>query len=161
MIFRAGEVLEGCAVIFGGDDSEIDLHSAFGEDAGLGGALAEDAFDEREFDEGGGDGFAVGGIFEGADDIDVADGFAPAAETAGEFGAGDCGELAKGFKHRLADFEGCDDADSAGGLGAQGDALLDGFDFLFADAFEAVEYSLFNRGDEFFDAGDLSLFPEE
>ena len=47
MFFGAGEILQGGAEIFGGDDAEIDLQSACGEDAGLGLALAEDALDQR------------------------------------------------------------------------------------------------------------------
>ena len=43
VFFRSGEILQGRAEIVGGDDAQIDLQSAGGEDAGLGLTLAEHA----------------------------------------------------------------------------------------------------------------------
>ena len=48
-----------------------------------------------------------------------------------------------------------------GALGGEGDALFDGFDFFFADAFEVGEFSGVDGGGKFGDGGDAALFPEE
>ena len=91
-----------------------------GEDAGLGLALAKDALD-RGIDErqkNVGNGLTGGGIGEGTDEIDIADGFAAAAEAAGDFGELDGGEFFEGVQKGLADLQGVDDAHAAGGFGA-------------------------------------------
>ena len=163
----AGEVLEGGAERFRGDDADIDLHPptappqiGAGAEAGFGVAGGE-GFGHRRMGQNflgnGGAEFGVGG--EG--DVDVADGFAATAEGAAVFGAGDAGDLAEVVEEVLGEGVGGAEADAAGGLGEVGDGLFDFFEFLFADAFDFGNGFFVDGFEELGDGGDVAFMPEE
>jgi hypothetical protein len=158
MLFAAGEVVQGKGKFGPGDEAEVTLEAILQEHAAFGGSVGEDIADEGMGDEVGTNWLGGFGLDE---EVDVADFFFAAAETSGDLGEGDFGELAQ-IGQELFD-EGGDVAEAvaSGMLGKLGDGFEEIGGGFGAEAWEGGDASVLASGGEVGNRSDAKLIIED
>ena len=148
VLLAAGEVGEREGILGVAHHAQVGLNAALDYHAGLGVALRADAEDaglrDEELDD-------LGGLARGDEEINIADGFLPATQTAGGAAPRDIGMLAEAFENGLCDGEGFVEVVLAGELALEGDAFENLRLRLFTEAVEHSDLAGFARGFEGFD----------
>ena len=163
VVFGAGEVLEGGAVGGTGEEADVDLEVVAEGEGDLVLAAGVELVDEGEsgdvFD-GGGDDRGLAGRA-GGKEVEVADGFAAAAERAGGSDGVDAGKLEDEVSDGGGVVAGLVDAEAGRVAAVVFDAFEEFFGKLGTHAGELGEVAGLGGGFELIDGGDLERGPDE
>ena len=133
VFLAAGEIEQGVGIFGIADDAQIRLDAAGQNDGGLGFALSGDAHDFGRFDERFDD---LRRFFRRGEKVNVADGFAPASQTACDAAPDDVGMLAQHFQDRLGHMKSFGEQMARGVSAAEIDAFENFGLGFFAEAIE-------------------------
>ena len=157
VLLAAGEVGEREGILRVAHHAQVGLDAALDNHAGLGVALRADAehagLRDEELDD-------LGGLARGDEEINVANGFLPAAQTAGGAAPRDIGMLAEAFQNGRRDGERLVQMVLAGELALEGDAFENLRLRLLAEAIEHSDLARLARGFERLDGVHAQLVVE-